>query len=494
MASHIGSNPDVNRVPEFGALDTPPSRRPRRLMRRCGIGAMCAATAALVAITPAAALASSTSGAAGEGPATAAVTSATQPAPGELLSSSRIEELLAGLPLGDLSAAQLAHSLAEFENIGVFAQLHVGLLGEELGVAGLENSLTKAIEQLGPSATIGELVETTGLLPNLEGELNGLLGKILGSSLGTEQQEELAEGLHAVSLDQLLSTLLAAAHEPQQLGGLAKVAEGLFEELGSNATEGLLGAPLEAPFTPTTVEGAAEELGTTTKAVSEELGQTTTTLPADATMLTTPIKEGKLLAVAPAVKGLALGLLNGASEEEGAAGEEEKSGTETGGGGKGSQEGAGEEAGPSGSGQGTGGQGGSGGNATPGAGGSGGSNGPLTVVVNVPRNTTPSTSATAPNTAKAAAVRILSTSVKGHKATIVLQAPAAGRLQLRGSGIKSKTITVSKAGRVTVHVSLTKAGTASLHRRHGRLKVKLHASFKVSSGTTSTATRTITFR
>jgi hypothetical protein len=470
-------------------------------MKPRAAGALCLATAALLAATPTAtALANPTSRLAGGNPSvSSAATHDSLPAPGELLAPGHIEELLAGLPLGDLSAAQLTEYLAGLEDISAFAHLQIGLLGnEQLGLAGLEENLSNAIAQLGPSATIGELADVAGLLPALEGRLNGLLGELLGGVLESKQQQELTEALSTLNLDQLVASLLAGASQPEQLSGLSELAAGLFEKLGAGATEGLLGVPLEAPFTPSTVEGAAQQLGSTATAVSNELGQSTAELPATATMLTAPLSGGKLLAVAPTLKGLALGLLGGPSGEEegngtGEGGEEEGSGGEES---KGA--GGGSGAGSGGSGQGTGGaggQGGAGGTTTPGANGPGGSSGSLTVVVNVPpTSSTTGTASTSAAKANSAKVRILGAKTKGSRATIVLRAPAAGRLTLRGSGIRSKTLSIRKAGPLTVHVSLSRAGVASLHRRHRRLAVKLHASFRVASGATSAATVALAFR
>jgi hypothetical protein len=417
-------------------------------------------------------------------PTTAEVTPNTLPAPGELLSAGRLEELLASLPLSDLGVNQVAEYLAGLPEIGVLAQLQVGLLpGETLELVGLEESLTEAIKALGPAATIGELTQVSGLLPHLETQLNGLLA-LLGEPLGVAAQEGLTEALQTLNLDQLVSSLLATAKQPEQLGGLSQLAGGIFEQLPPGDVEELLGAPLEAPFSATTVEGAAKELGTTAQTVSGELGQSTSELPPSATMLTAPVGEGKLLAVAPAVKGLAMGLL----------GDEEEAG---GGGGSGEGKGSGSGAsGGSGEGSGSGGTGGQGSNAAPG--GSGGSTGPLTVVVNVPPTGSAAGNAAAPNNgsasrAKSAKLRVLGTSTHGARATVVLHAPVRGSLVLRGGGIRSRTLRVRKAGRVSVRLSLSKAGVVAL-RRHHHVRVVLHLSFKGAGRANSAATVVLAFR
>jgi hypothetical protein len=323
------------------------SRRGHRTsLRRRGIAVLSVTSIALFATMPTASALASSSARRGIKPST---TSATAPrpltAPGELLSAGQLQTLLAALPLDDLSAAQLAHYLAGLENLTALASLHVGLLGtEELGLVGLEEGLSHGIEQLGPAATLGELADTAKLLPDVEAKLNDLLTSLLGSALGSSQQQELSEALATLNLDQLVGALLASAKEPAQLSGLADLTGKLFEGLGSEGLEGILsGSPLAGGFTPTTVENVAHELSTTPEVVSSELGQTAEQLPATTTMLTAPITNGKLLAVAPAVKGLALGLLGDVSGEEAGTGTGEGSGTgeEEGKGGSGSGEGSG---------------------------------------------------------------------------------------------------------------------------------------------------------
>src|ERR1700691_3093173 len=218
--------------------------RPKRraTARRHGTRALCAASIALLAAMPTAS-AFASSGADGSGSTAPALRALG--APGELLAAGQLDELLAGLPLGDLSTAQLAHYLAGLEGIQVLASLRVGLLGtEELGVVGLEEGLSKAIEQLGGSATLGELENSADLLPDVEGKLDGLLTALLGSALDAGQQQGLSEALGTLDLDQLVGALLASAQEPAQLSGLSSLAGGLFEGLGSGAVEGLLGSTL----------------------------------------------------------------------------------------------------------------------------------------------------------------------------------------------------------------------------------------------------------
>ncbi|MGH2852795.1 MAG: hypothetical protein ACRDLF_01190, partial [Solirubrobacteraceae bacterium] len=418
-------------------------------------------------------------------------------APGELLPAGELESLLSTLPLNDLSAAQLAHYLAGLEGVSVLADLEVGLLsGKQLGVAGLEESLRKAIEQLGPAAKLGELAQVKGLLPALEtaleGKLGGLLSVLLGALPGGEAG--LKGALGSLSLDQLAGSLLSSTKPAEPLATeLSALAGGLFGELGTEGKlGGLLGSELTGPFAPMSVQEVAEELQTTSKAVSEELGQTAAQLPATATMLTAPLTKGKLMGVAPALDGLALGLLGGGTSET--PGEDEPGKKSGEGGGKGSGEGKGGsgEGSGKGSGEGTGSGGsGAGGQGGPGGTGSGGSAGGVTVLLSLPASPTQGTAATAAH--KAGKVTILSHRVRGGLATIVLRVPTAGRVSITGRGVRSAVRDAAKAERLTLRVSLSKAAASSLRHSHRRLPVKLKASFKPTAGTGSSATITVRF-
>ena len=442
-------------------------------------------------------------------------------APGELLSAGELQKLLAALPLGDLSAVRLAHYVAALEGVSVLAELKLGLLsGKQLGAAGLEESLRKAIEQLGPSAKLGELAEVGSFLPALNAALEGKLGDLglLGVLLG-----ELPEGgsaglesaLGSLSLPRLVGTLLASTAPHEQLAGeLSGLAGGLFGELGAeHKLEGLLGgSELAGGFAAKSVGEVAAALGTTPLAVSEALGQTSALLPAGATMLTAPLKDGKLAGVAPAVKGLLTGVLGDVGEAAG--GEGNEGGGKGSGEGTGSGEGSGSGEGNKGSGEGSGsgsgggeggkgsgagsgsgegkGSGGGGGQGGPGgAAGSGGSGGQTTVLL-----TTPGASST-PNAAaakqKVGKVSILSHRVRGHVATIVLRVPSAGTAMLAGRGVRGATRRVARAERLTLRVDLSRTASASLRRRRHRLAVRLTASFHPARGAISSATVTVVF-
>jgi hypothetical protein len=439
--------------------------------------------------------------------------------PGELLSAGELQTLLSALPLDDLSAAQLAHYLAALEGVSVLAELKLGLLShEELGVAGLEESLRKAIEQLGPSAKLGELAKVEDILPALktalEGKLGGLLAALLGE-LGAETGLESALG--SLSLEQLVGSLLKSTTPHEQLAGeLSGLTGGLFGELGAeHKLEGLLGgSELTGGFAPKSVKEVAEQLNTTPLAISEELGQTAAQLPESATMLTAPLKDGKLAGVAPAVKGLVTGVLGDLAEAPEGEGEEGGgkegggkggSGEGTGPGGEGSGKGSGEGTGSgegkgSGSGGGEGGKGGGGsgegkggsgegkGSGGEGGTGSGGSSGSTTVLLTMP-GTSPAATAAKQTAGK---VSILSHRVRGHVATIVLRVPDAGTATLAGKGVRGASKQAARAERLKLRVSLSRATAASLHHHH-RLAMRLNASFHPTSGPSSSATVTVVF-
>jgi hypothetical protein len=417
--------------------------------------------------------------------------------PGQLLSAEELQSLLAALPLNDLSPAQLAHYLTTLEGVSVLAELKLELLSsKKLGVAGLEESLRKAIEQLGPSAKLGELAKVEDFLPALEAALEGKLDGLLSALLGTLGAEaELRSALGSLSLEQLVSSLLGSTTPDEPLAGeLSGLAGSLFGELGAeHKLEGLFGgSELVGDFAPKSVKEVAEELNTTPVAVSKELGQTAALLPESTTMLTAPLKDGQLAGVAPAAKGLLTGVLGDlgeapAGEGKGGSGKG-GSGEGTGGAGSGEGKGSGSGSGEGGKGGGGAGEGkGSGGN---GGAGSGGSGGQTTVLLTMPgTSSTPSAAAKQ----KVGKVSILSHRVRGHVATIVLRVPSAGTATLIGERVRGASRQAARAERLTLRVGLSRVAAASLHHRN-RLAVKLHASFRPTSGSSSAATVTVIFR
>ncbi len=488
----------------------PSSTRTRT--RRRGLAAVSVALiVALVALPTASALASADSSRpGGTGTAKRPALSAGQlVTPGQLLSAGELQKLLSALPLGDLSATQLAHYLAALEGVSVLSELKLGLLSsKELGVVGLEESLRKAIEQLGPSATLGELVEVENFLPELTNALEGKLGdlgllNLLLGELPGGGSAGLEGALGSLDLEQLVGSLLKATTPHEQLANeLAGLAGGLFGELGAEHTlEGLLGgseggSELTGGFAAESVKEVAEHLNTTPVAVSEELGQTAAQLPESTTMLTAPLKDGKLAGVAPAVKGLLTGVLGnlgetpeGKGEEEGGKGGSGEGGGEGSGEGTGTGEGKGSGSGEGGKGSGSGeGKGGSGEGKGGGGQGGTGSGGSTTVLL-----TMPATSPAAPATKQTTGgVSILSHRVRGHVATLVLRVPAAGTVRLAGRGVHGASRQAARAERLTLRASLSHAASASL-RRHHRLVVRLNATFHPTSGSNSSATARVIF-
>ncbi len=94
-------------------------------------------------------------------------------------------------------------------------------------------------------------------------------------------------------------------------------------------------------------------------------------------------------------------------------------------------------------------------------------------------------------------MKIVKHSVKHGVATIVVQIPAAGRLTLHGTGLKTVQKSAPKAERVTLTTTLTRASAAALkkHKRHHRaMKVQLTASFAPTGAASSSASATLSFR
>jgi hypothetical protein len=206
----------------------------------------------------------------------------------------------------------------------------------------------------------------------------------------------------------------------------------------------------------TTVGELAGHLGTTTQALAGSLGKTVEQLPATAMALTAPLTNGKALGALNGLGGITLSLLNGSK-------------------------GGGSEGGP----------GGPGGSGSQGSGGSG-TSGATTVIVSTPLAQTAGQLAASRSARKVGKLKIINHRVKGRIATIVVQVPAAGKLALRGGGVKTVSRETSRSERITLRAILSRAGVSSL-RKHHRLRVKLTISFRPSSGPSSSATVTVTF-
>ncbi len=85
--------------------------------------------------------------------------------------------------------------------------------------------------------------------------------------------------------------------------------------------------------------------------------------------------------------------------------------------------------------------------------------------------------------------------VKRHTATLTVYGPAAGKVTASGAHLRRASKKISRAGKaVTLKVSLSKAGVATLNRK-GKLKVKIKVGFKpTKKGASSKASVTVRFR
>lgn len=95
---------------------------------------------------------------------------------------------------------------------------------------------------------------------------------------------------------------------------------------------------------------------------------------------------------------------------------------------------------------------------------------------------------------KAGKLRIVSHRVKGATATIVVEVPSAGKLAAGGKGLRSISRETAKSERVTIHPSLTKAGTSAVRKHHRKLKVPVKVSFKQTGGPASSVLVPLIYR
>ena len=373
------------------------------------------------------------------------------------LPPAEVQEVLSGIPLEDLSATQLGEVLSQLPGLGT------------LPPAQLQEALTKAIEELaGEGGTLGQLSNPSELIANLEGQLKEVLSlpELLGLLKGQSLLTLLTGGLGEPEASQLLGGLLSSTAEPN------KLLEELLAALDTEKLDALLGTTLSGgPVSASTVSELAGQLGTTDEGLAEALNTTSSELPAGALALTAPLTNGKTLAVLNGLSGLDLGLLGPTQEEEAG-----------GGSGSGGSGGIGGSGGSGGSGSGAGSSGGSGGSS------SGTPAGGTTVVVN--ELAQPTTSGTQ---ASAAKVKILSRRVRGHAVTLLLQVSSAGTVTVSGRGLRSQRKQASRAERVTVRASLTKAGVATLRGHSHRLRMTIRASFAAVGGPSSSASTTVAF-
>lgn len=367
------------------------------------------------------------------------------------LTPQAIQELLAGVPIGEggvpageLDPAKLAEALAQLPGIAELSGL--GGLG---GTSGLEAALREALEgQLGEPTTLGELLSaetlTGPLVERLEAALGVPVRPLIEGLLGKEPQEVLEGGLGSLNLNELLAKLLASSEDPSQL------LDELLEALNPATLEGLLGTlpTSEAPKNLNVGE-LAGSLSQTPQALAAALGQTAETLPATAAAVTRALANGNELALLNGTEGLAFALVSRAGEGVGG----------TGGNGAGS----------------------------PGAGAASGAPGSTTVLASPAP--APSASAPAARGASVGNVKILSRKVKGKRATLVVQVPAAGRLTLSGNGVKKVSREAAKAERITLSTTLTRARSASLHKHHRKqATITLTAAFAPVGAAASKAT------
>jgi hypothetical protein len=367
------------------------------------------------------------------------------------ISSEQVETVLGQTPLSTLESSQLVGILSKVPAL------------EGVNTGKLKEALEKALATLtSHGGNLQELLSGGGAA-DLKASLEELLGPLSGL-LGGTPLTKLTEALKSENVQQVLGELLGKATQPQQLIG------DILAALNPQHLQELLGSSLTGePFSKLNVGEVAGKVGTTGEDLVGELGKTTTELPETAMALTAPLTSGKELAVLNGLKGVTLGLLEGAGKTVGGLG-----------GGSGGS-------GGSGSGGGTGGSGGAGSN-----GGAGGSGSGTTVVV---QNSQPGSSGGAKATTTAVGkLKLISHHVKGHTATIVVQVPSAGYLTMSSKGLRSLSRQTARSERVTLTAALTRAGTAALRKHHQRMKLVLKLSFKPTSGAASAATLSVLFR
>jgi hypothetical protein len=391
------------------------------------------------------------------------------------LSTSELAPILSSVPIADLG-------LNEAELGELLSELSPGLGSSAGGLTGVVSSLLTP----NSSATLGELVTSLS-------NQSGVLGALLKTLLPGLSPNEIVEALNPAQLNELLGNLtggepagsLTSEDLSQLLSSLKSKLSGEQLETAESILSGLAGVSLS----PTTVGTLAEQAGMTSEALAEEVGTNAEQLPAAAPALQGALgSEGPVLGVVKGASGLAVALLPKALKgTEGAEGG--NGGGENGGNGNNGNNGENGRGGLIGGGSvngGPGANGGSGANGAPGGAGAG-----TTSLLTVPSAGAPPRPTAAKKLAK---VRIVSHRVKGTVATIVLQVPAAGRLTLSGKGVSSSAHNAAGAKRLTLKVTLNRAGTASLRRRHNRLPVRLTVHYKSTSGQSSSATATVRFR
>ncbi len=354
----------------------------------------------------------------------------------------QVEAALGQTPVGTLNPTELAETLSHAKGF------------EGLPPVQLREALERVIADLsGEGGVLSQLLghEKASELETKLDETLGSLATKLEEMLHGNPTQKIGEALGSAGPGEVIGKLLNGSSEPQ------KLIEQILQALGPEKLKELLGTVLSGePFSKTTVEDLARELGTTGETLAAEAGKSPQELPGTAMALVAPLANGETLGVLNAAKGATVTVLKSAEQAAGGNG-------------------------------GTGAPGGIGG-----AGGSGSGTPGATVTVTGPAPTSSPNGSVAGT--KAGKLRALSHRVKGSKATIVIEVPSAGYLTVTGRGVHKITRETAKAERVTIHPALTRAGSASLRKHHRRLKVPLKVSFKPVSGSTSSFSVPLTYR
>ncbi len=247
--------------------------------------------------------------------------------------------------------------------------------------------------------------------------------------------ETLLKGSPAHVLEEGLDTTSLSELLAHLLGGAGDptaLIDKLTEALNPQALQSLLGSlPSGEPLQNHDVAELASALSETPEALAQTLGQTASSLPATAAAVTHALADGNELALVKGTEGLGVALLTKGTEGVDGAGL---------------------------------------GNTGSGTGGNGGSGAP------------------------GGKLKILSHSVHGNRATLVVQVPSAGRLTVAGAGFAKVTREAAKAERMTVQTTLTKARAASLRKHHRATKLELTGTFAPVSGAHSTAATSVAVR
>jgi hypothetical protein len=90
-------------------------------------------------------------------------------------------------------------------------------------------------------------------------------------------------------------------------------------------------------------------------------------------------------------------------------------------------------------------------------------------------------------------VKIISHKLKGHMLVLVVRVPSAGELTVSGAHAKRELRKAKGAGTITLEVPLTSAAVADVRRTH-KLKLRLEAAFRPTSGAVSTASASFEVR